>query len=529
MGELGSADVLLFEGFRLDRRAGVLFRLNREGSAEPVALGSRAFNLLLLLVERHGELTSKDVIMQTVWPGRVVEEANLNVQISRLRDILGHGSIQTVPGHGYRFVAPVRRPEPAADTSVPAISQVGLPRPHLSIVVLPFTNLGEEREQQYFADGITADLTTDLSRLTDMFVISRHTAFTYRDKAVDTKQIGRELGVRYVLEGSVRRSGDQVRVNVQLIDAASDIHLWAERFDCDMENLFALQNEITGRIAVALDLELVGAEAARRIEHSDALDYILRGRAHGYGKAPGRENYAEAISLFEQALALDPRSAQAQSWLAHALAARVLDQMTDSVAADLARAEGLVGQALAASPGSPQAHFAKGSLLRARNRFEEAIPEYETVLAFNRNWVSAIAALGWCKFFTGSIEEALTAQEQAIRLSPRDPYIGNWYWRIGMVHLLQRCTEEAIVWLQKACSANPRHAGPHAWLASAYALKGDASRAAGELAEARRLSNDDRYCSFTRFKAAIDFGPKLRGLCESTFFAGLRKAGMPEV
>ena len=395
--------------------------------------------------------------------------------------------------------------------------------------MLPFANLSDDREQQYFADGITADLTTDLSRLADMFVISRHTAFTYRDKPVDTKQIGRELGVRYVLEGSVRRSGNQVRVNVQLIDAENDAQLWAERFDCATGDLFALQNEITSRIAVALDLELVGAEAARRTEHPDALDYILRGQALGYGKAPARENYAEAIALFERALALDPRSVRAQSWLANALAARVLDQVTDSAAADLACAEGLVGQALATSPGSPQAHFAKGSLLCARNRFEEAISEYETVLAFNRNWVSAIAALGWCKFFTGSIEEALTAQEQAIRLSPRDPYIGDWYWRIGMVHLLQRCTEEAIVWLQRACSANPRHAGPHAWLASAYALKGDASRAAGELAEARRLSNDDRYCSVTRFKAAIDFGPQLRTLCESIYFAGLRKAGMPEV
>jgi len=526
--ELGSADIFLFEGFRLDRRAGVLFRLDQAGRGEPIALGSRPFDLLRFLVERHGELISKDEILSGVWPGKVVEEANLNVQISRLRDILGHGSIQTVPGHGYRFVAPVTQPETAAQTTVPTISQGERTRPHLSIVVLPFSNLSDDREQQYFADGITADLTTDLSRLADMFVISRHTAFTYRNKPIDTKRIGHELGVRYVLEGSVRRSGSQVRVNVQLIDAENEAHLWAERFDCDTGDLFALQNEITSRIAVALDLELVGAEAARRTEHPDALDYILRGRALGYGKAPARENYAEAIALFEHALALDPRSVQAQSWLANALAARVLDQMTDSAAADLARAEGLVGQALAASPGSPQAHFAKGQLRRAQNRFEEAIPEYETVLAFNRNWVLALAALGWCKLYTGSIEEALSAQEQAVRLSPRDPLIGNWYWRIGMMHLLQSRTEEAIVWLEKARSANPRHSGPHAWLASAYALKGETECAVAELGEARRLSEDDRYRSITRIRAAVDFGPQLRALCQSTFFAGLRKAGMPE-
>src|SRR6202022_1552111 len=170
----------------------------------------------------------------------------------------------------------------ASASSAGSASPVAAPR--LSIVVLPFSNLSDDREQQYFADGITEDLTTDLSRIEDMFVISRNTAFTYRNKPVDTKQIGRELGVRYVLEGSVQRSDKQVRVNAQLIDAATDTHLWAERFDRDMGDLFALQNEITSRIAIALDLELVAAEAARPTEHPDALDYILRGRAVLYGK-----------------------------------------------------------------------------------------------------------------------------------------------------------------------------------------------------------------------------------------------------
>ena len=176
------------------------------------------------------------------------------------------------------------RPEAVADlpaSSVPPATSISQPAvaPRLSIVVLPFANLSNDPEQQYFADGITEDLTTDLSRIADMFVISRNTAFTYRNKPVDTKQIGRELGVRYVLEGSVRRSGNQVRVNAQLIDAETDAHLWAERFDRDTGDLFALQDEITSRIAVALNLELVGAEAARPTEHPDALDYILRGRA----------------------------------------------------------------------------------------------------------------------------------------------------------------------------------------------------------------------------------------------------------
>ena len=216
-------------------------------------------------------------------------------------------------------------------------------------MVLPFTNLSNESEQQYFADGITEDLTTDLSRLANMFVISRNTAFTYRDKVVDTKQIGRELCVRYVLEGSVRRSGNRVRVNAQLIDAETDTHLWAERFDRDMGELFVVQNEITGRIGHALGVELISAEAARPTEHPDALDYILRGRAVLL-KPRTPDTHRVAINLFERALALDPQSVEAQSLLAVVLVANVDSGMTDTAAEDLARAEGLISQALATSP-----------------------------------------------------------------------------------------------------------------------------------------------------------------------------------
>jgi adenylate cyclase len=529
MGELGSADIFEFARFRFDRRGHCLYRLDKAGDMALLPAGRTALDILGLLVEHAGEVVESEEIRKIVWRGKTVEDANLATQIFHLRESVGRNRIQTVSGRGYRFVGSVTRLNgDAGSTNPETLQSNALPRPHLSIVVLPFADLSENRTQQYFADGITADLTTDLSRLADMVVISRHTAFTYRDKPVDTKQIGRELGVRYVLEGSIRRLGNQVRINTQLIDAESDAHLWAERFDCDTGDLFSLQTEITSRIAVALDLELIGAEAARPTEHPDALDYILRGRALGYGRAPTRENYAQAISLFERALALDPRSVQAQSWLAIMLATRVLDNMSDEAAADVERAEALVRRALVTLPGSPQAHFAKGHVLRAQNRFEEAIPEYEAVLAFNRNWVFALAALGWCKFYTGSIEEALMAQEQAIRLSPRDPRMGNWYWRIGMIHLLQSRTEEATAWLEKARGANPGLAGPHAWLASAYALKCETSRAAEELAEARRLSDDERFCSITRFTAAVKFGPDLRALCQSTFFAGLRKAGMPE-
>jgi TolB-like protein len=430
----GSADSVLLEGFRLDRRGGCLFRVDQEGVAAPVALGSRATTLLCLLVERRGELVSKDALMEAAWPGRVVEEANLNVQVAKLRHILDqnrkNGScIQTIAGRGYCFVGAVSRPEAEAHAVTPAATQTRA-RPRLSIVVLPFTNLSDDREQQYFADGITEDVTTDLSRIPGMFVISRNTAFTFRDRPVDAKQMGLELGVSYVLEGSVRRSGNNLRVNAQLIDADTAAHLWAERFDGGTGDLFALQNEITSRIAIALNLEIIDAEAARPTEDPDAVDYILRGRAEN-SKPPTRENYAARIGHYEQALALEPGSVEAQSLLAAMLIARAHDEMAEDMAADIARAERLIEQALATLPRSPLAHLAKGHLLRARGRPEEAIPEYELVIASNRNWSAAFSHLGWCQLLTGSLEEAIALQQQAIGLSPRDPYISIWYFRMG--------------------------------------------------------------------------------------------------
>jgi adenylate cyclase len=418
---------------------------------------------------------------------------------------------------------------PEVNVSSTASTSPPLAAPHLSIVVLPFTNLSNDPEQQYFADGITEDLTTDLSRIAGMFVISRNTAFTYRNKPIDTKQIGRELGVRYVLEGSVRRSISQVRVNTQLIDAETDAHLWADRFDRETGELFALQNEVTSRIAIALNLELVGAEAARYSAHPQAVDYILLGRNALELKPPSHENFAEAIGFFERALVLEPRSVEASSLLASSLAGRVLDGMSHSVAADLDRAAALVRRALGVSRRSPLAHFANGEILRAQGRPEEATPEYETAIAFNRNWVEAITALGWCKFFGGHVDEAIPLHEEAIRLSPRDPLIGDSYFRIGRVHLAQSRTEEAVAWLEKARRVFPGHPLVHAHLASAYALLGAAEDATVELSEARKHSGDDRYSSMARLMTLGYWGvPKVRELIEATYFVGLRKAGMPE-
>ena len=401
--------------------------------------------------------------------------------------------------------------------------------PRLSIVVLPFTNLSGDREQQYFADGITEDLTIDLSRLANMFVILRNTAFTYRNKPVDTKQIGRELGVRYVLEGSARRLGNRVRVTAQLVDVETDAHLWADRFDGSTEDLFALQDEVTRQIANALGVQLIATEAARPTEHTDALDYILRGRA-ALLRPRRAETYREAIDFFEAALALDPQSVEAQSRLAAVLVIRVLSGMADSAAVDLARAEALVDQALASSARLAHAHIVKGHVLRAQNRWEEAIPEYEAALALDQNSVYALTGLGWSKLATGSLDEVTPLLEQAIRLSPRDPDIGYCYSLIGAAHLLQSHIDDAIVWLEKARSASPAVPFDRSRLAAAYALRGETGRAAAELAEAQGLSNDDRFSSIARLKAKAGslVAPKIRALAEATYYAGLRKAGMPE-
>ena len=459
---------------------------------------------------------------------------------SQIRDKLAYAFEDLGEQSVKNIARPVRayalRPEAVANLPAPSVLPVApisqpAVAPRLSIVVLPFANLGNDPEQQYFADGITEDLTTDLSRIAGLLVISRNTAFTYKNKRIDTKQIGRELGVRYILEGSIRLSGNQVRVNAQLIDADTDAHLWAERFDYDACDRLALQDEITNRIAITLNLELIGAEAARPTEHPEALDYILRGRATQF-KPNSREVYAEAVSLYERALTLDPASVEAQCWLAGVLVGRVIDLMTDTAQADLVRAEELVSQALAAQPRHAKAHLFKGRVLRAQNRWDEAVLEFETALMSDRNQVWALHYLAQCKLLTGSIEEAIALEQRAVRLSPREPRIGWWYMVIGTAHLLQSRTDDAIVWLEKARSDLPVAVDVRSRLAAAYALRGETERAAVELGEARRLSSGDLFFSIARLKAGGVYSgwgvPTTRALFEATYFAGLRLAGMPE-
>ena len=296
-----------------------------------------------------------------------------------------------------------------------------------------------------------------------------------------------------------------------------------------MNDLFALQDEVTSRLANALGAELIAAEAARPSEHPDALEYILRGRAVLL-KPRTRDTDREAINLFEHALALDPQSIEAKSRLAGVLVTGVFAGIADPPAPDLARAEGLVDQALATSPRYAFAHHVKGHVLLALKGWEEAIPEYEAALALNHNLVAALHGLAWCKLWAGSIEEVTPIVEEAIRLSPRDPGIGHCYDLIGNVHMLQSHIDEEIVWLEKARSAMPGVPIFRSHLAAAYALAGKTEQASAELAEARRLRAEDAFSSIAKIRAAAprSLSPKIRALYEASYLAGLRKAGMPE-
>jgi len=312
----------LFADFRFDRAGGGLFRRDGRGAFAPVTIGSRALDLLAVLIQRRGDVVSKDEILAAVWPNMAVEEENLFFQISALRALLDKGQsaqscIQMVAGRGYRFIAPVTRcASTQAEIVEPtrgdgASSREGASPPRLSIVVLPFSNIGGDPQQDYFVDGVTESLTTDLSRISGAFVIGRGTAFSYKGKSSDSKQIGRELNVRCVLEGSVQRAGNRMRVNVQLIEAETGAHLWAERFDKPIADLFDMQDEIVARLANQLRAELIDAEARRaeKAPNPDSMDLVFQGHtAFNRGFSP---DLAKARGFFASALEVDPGNVEA--------------------------------------------------------------------------------------------------------------------------------------------------------------------------------------------------------------------------
>jgi len=420
---------------------------------------------------------------------------------------------------------------PVVTAPAPAAASAASVVPRLSIVVLPFANLSNDPDQEYFADGITDDLTTDLSRISGSFVIARNTAFTYKGKPVDAKQIGHELGVRYVLEGSVRRAGAQVRVNVQLIDAETGAHLWADRFDTDRANLPEAQNEITARLARSLDVELV-RDASRRIEQQkavdpDARDLVMRGWA-AWWQPRSLTNTEAAQRLFEQALALDPRSVDAQIGLGTVLAATVLNGLSSSVSQDQTRAEQLLLEAVDRDPDRSMARYAMAVLRQSQNRLAEARIEAEKAIALDPNFAFAHHMLGSTLLLMGQPEAAIPQIEKALRLSPHEPSVYGFFWGLGACELVLGRIDDAVDFFRRARAANSRVWFVHLWLAAALGVKGDLDEAKGALAESLRLNPGIDSLAHWRAQFSYFTNPALWPLLEKTFVVGLRRAGFPD-
>jgi adenylate cyclase len=401
--------------------------------------------------------------------------------------------------------------------------------PRLSMIVLPFANLSGDPAQDYFADGITEDITTDLSRIPDSFVIARNTAFTFKGKTVDAKQIGHELGVRYVLEGSVRRAGTRVRANAQLIDARNGAHLWAERFDCDRSDLMDVQDEIVGRIASALGAQLIDAESKRamreRPTNPDAVDLTMQGWA-SLNRSPTHESLADARRLFERAIALDATAASALVGLACGLVRAVNSGFSSSLDADLARAHTLVGKALAIAPENERAHWVLGSILRSERKLEQAVAAFEAAITLDRNLAPAFGSLGDVVTFLGRPDETIRYNHQAIRLSPRDPMLASWQFDIGMAHGLLGSLDDAVEALLRARNNNPELPFVGFGLAAAYAMAGNLDLARIELAAAQKTA--PWATNAAKIKEAVPpcDNPKSRDMIEKFLWTGLRLAGL---
>jgi len=397
----------------------------------------------------------------------------------------------------------------------------------LSIVVLPFQNLSNDPEQEYFAD----DLTSDLSLISGSFVIAPMTAFTYKGKTVSAQQVGRELGVRYVLEGSVRRIADQVRVNVQLIDAESGVQIWADRFENKRANLARAQSEITGRLARRLNLELAEA-ASRRVERSgatslDAEDFLMRGWA-AYYRPASTATRQESLQAFERALEADPQSVAARIGIGTVLVDDLVLRFSNDLERDKARADEMLREALEREMSDSMAHFAMGMLRRIQNRLTDSQIELETSIALDRNNARAFQQLGVTLMCLGEPELAIPQIERAIRLNPYDPNIASYYWAVGSAHLVSGRMDDAVSLLTKARAANPRLYFIHLWLAGSLALKGDLDAARFAVAESLELRPEINSLARWRAENLFYTNPQFTALADKTLYAGLRQAGFPD-
>jgi TolB-like protein/class 3 adenylate cyclase/tetratricopeptide (TPR) repeat protein len=398
--------------------------------------------------------------------------------------------------------------------------------PHLSIVVLPFENFGGDPEQDYFVDGVTESLTTDLSRISGSFVIARNTAFTFKGKAVNVQQVGRELNVRYVLEGSVQRNDKRLRVNVQLIDAESGKHLWAERFEKPVVDLFDMQDEIVSRLAHTLDAQLVVAEARRaeRSRNPDELDLVFQGFACVY-RGPTPEHLSQARGFFERALAIEPRSVGALVGMASVDANMGAYMLTDDRSERLSTAEANATRALSLAPDRAMAHRVLGTVYNMTKRSAQGITECEQALALDRNLADAHAVIGMAKYYLGRAAETEGHIIEAFRLSPRDIYSHRWMHFAGVARIQLGADAEAVGWFRRSIEANRNSPLTHFSLAAALGLQSSLDEA--RTAATAGLALNPGF-TIGRFRASqpSDNPSFLAG--RERLYEGMALAGVPE-
>jgi TolB-like protein len=513
------ATTLAFGPFRLDADAGILFY-----GAEPTPLGQRAVALLALLLERAAAPVSKEGLIAAAWPGQAIEDSNLTVQIAAIRRIFGNTAggadwIETLPRRGYRYVGPEVANYPGRDTEPPG--SLALPdKP--SVAVLPFSNVGGDTEQDYFTDGMVDDIITGLSRINWLFVIARNSTFTYKGRAVDVKQVGRELGVRYVLEGSVRRLGGSLRVTGQLIDASTGAHVWAERYDRRSDDIFALQDDIAQSVVGAIAPSVRRAEIDRvkrkRPDSLDAYDLVLRAQPDVDSGMPVQ--VTRALALLERALVLEPDYAVAHGNAAmchHCLFLRSgLQEITRAASVRHARSAIIHGQddALALT----LAGFSIG--MDGHDR-AAAFTAMEAALAISPSsaltYILGSVILGW----GGEAERAIEWSERGMRLSPFDSWAFAAFDAQAMSHFLCARYDEACRAAYRSVQANPAHSITYVQLAAALAKLGRLEEAKVAAARVLELHPTFRY---SRQFAGVNCAPALA----NTLGAALRAAGLPE-
>ncbi|AZO70890.1 MAG: tetratricopeptide repeat protein [Mesorhizobium sp.] len=515
-------DTCQFGPFRLDPGAGILFY-----GAEPTLLGQRAIALLRLLIQNAGVPVSKDALIEAGWGGLAVADNNLTVQVAALRRVLADAAnadswIETLPRRGYRYVGPpVVMNGPDAQAAAGAASAPTLPEKP-SVAVLPFSNLSGDPEQQYFADGMVDDIITGLARIKWLFVIARNSTFTYKHRAVDVKQVGRELGVRYVLEGSVRKAGDSVRVTGQMIDASTGAHVWAERYDRSSKDIFALQDEIALSVVGAIAPSVRKAEIERvrrkRPDSLDAYDLVLQAQPDVDSGMPGQ--VTRALVLLDRAIALEPTYALAHGNAAmchHCLFLRAgLQEINRAASIRHARSAIVHGRddALALT----WAGFSIG--MDAHDR-SAAFTALEAALAISPSsaltYILGSVILGW----SGEAERAIEWSEQGMRLSPFDPWAWAAFDAQAMSHLLRGRYEEACRAAYKSVQANPAHSITYVQLAAALAKLGRLDEARAAAARVLELQPAFRY---SRQFAGVNCAPALA----EALGRALREAGLPE-